>query len=77
MYSLDWLGMGRSGRPDPSELAPPKNAGLDERVTNAEGFFVESLEAWRVKEGVDRMMLIGHSLGTSCFAPVSGADSMG
>jgi cardiolipin-specific phospholipase len=74
MYSLDWLGMGRSGRPDPALLAPPKNAGMDERVANAEGFFVESLEAWRVKEGVDKMMLIGHSLGE---LPVACANCLG
>lgn len=62
-YALDWLGMGRSGRPSPSELNAGKKATVEERVKKAERFFTESLEQWRVKEGVERMTLIGHSLG--------------
>ncbi|KAI6034081.1 Alpha/Beta hydrolase protein [Pisolithus microcarpus] len=33
------------------------------RVGEAEAFFVDSLEEWRDKMGLDKMTLIGHSLG--------------
>lgn len=62
-YALDWLGMGRSARPSPSELNAGKRASVEERVKKAERFFTDSLEQWRVREGVERMTLIGHSLG--------------
>lgn len=31
--------------------------------TQAEDFFLESLEAWREAQGIEVMTLIGHSLG--------------
>ncbi|GHJ88703.1 hypothetical protein NliqN6_5105 [Naganishia liquefaciens] len=62
-YAIDWLGMGRSARPDPRELAAGKKATVKERVEKAEDFFLESLEAWREAQGIETMTLIGHSLG--------------
>jgi cardiolipin-specific phospholipase len=36
---------------------------VSERVREAESFFVESLEEWRERTGLEKMTLIGHSLG--------------
>ena len=55
IYSLDLLGWGLSSRPQFSLL--------DNKVKTAEDFFVESLEAWRSKNDIDRMILAGHSMG--------------
>lgn len=62
-YALDWLGMGRSSRPDPKELHSGKKATTEQRVEKAERFFTDSLEQWREEQGIDQMTLIGHSLG--------------
>lgn len=62
-YFLDWLGMGLSSRPNPSLLAAPAGAPMETRVSRAEHFFLSSLEAWRASEGIERMVLVGHSLG--------------
>jgi cardiolipin-specific phospholipase len=62
-FFLDWLGMGLSSRPNPSILAAPAGAPLEARVARAEHFFLSSLEAWRAAEGIERMVLVGHSLG--------------
>ncbi|KAL8279290.1 hypothetical protein RQP46_008327 [Phenoliferia psychrophenolica] len=65
-YFLDWLGMGRSGRPSfpyikTSDDSP---AGVKARVTAAENFFVDSLEEFRIKSEIKRpMTLVGHSIG--------------
>lgn len=61
VYALDWLGMGRSARPSFSVKASRKDVAA--RVGEAESFFVDSLEDWRTKMGLDKMTLIGHSLG--------------
>ncbi|KII95868.1 hypothetical protein PLICRDRAFT_170467 [Plicaturopsis crispa FD-325 SS-3] len=61
MYALDWLGMGRSARVPFSIKA--KREDIPARVNEAESFFVDSLEEWRVKTGLEKMTLIGHSLG--------------
>ncbi|KAJ1887120.1 hypothetical protein LPJ81_006580, partial [Coemansia sp. IMI 209127] len=59
VYAIDWLGMGRSARP-----AYTSNRTSDEaRVGGAEAFFVESLEEWRKRVGIDKMTLCGHSFG--------------
>ncbi|CAO1614858.1 unnamed protein product [Parajaminaea phylloscopi] len=62
LYAIDWLGMGRSSRPS---YHVPSSALKDdlERVKAAESFFVDSLEEWRKKAGVEKMTLVGHSLG--------------
>jgi cardiolipin-specific phospholipase len=60
-YALDWLGMGRSARVPFKVHA--KREDTKGRVEEAESFFVESLEEWRQKMGLERMTLVGHSLG--------------
>ncbi|KAG6903362.1 hypothetical protein C0995_013115 [Termitomyces sp. Mi166 len=61
IYALDWLGMGRSARVPFTIKA--KRDDISGRVAEAESFFVDSLEEWRQKMGLDKMTLIGHSLG--------------
>eukprot|EP00957_Ditylum_brightwellii_P009584 722735-Ditylum_brightwellii.AAC.1 len=51
------LGWGLSSRPK-FETVPDNTS-----VESAEAFFVESLEAWREKNQIDKMMLAGHSMG--------------
>ncbi|KAG6331712.1 hypothetical protein ID866_7373 [Astraeus odoratus] len=61
VYALDWLGMGRSARVPFHVKA--KRDDVSGRVREAESFFVSSLEEWREKMGLEKMTLIGHSLG--------------
>ncbi|TFK27044.1 abhydrolase domain-containing protein 4 [Coprinopsis marcescibilis] len=61
VYAIDWLGMGRSARVPFSVKA--KRSNVEERVEEAESFFIDSLEDWRKQMGLERMTLIGHSLG--------------
>lgn len=61
VYALDWLGMGRSARVPFTVKA--KRDDIKGRVTEAESFFVDSLEEWRDKMGLEKMTLVGHSLG--------------
>ena len=59
-YAVDLLGTGLSGRP------PFRAKSTDEAVA----FFVDSLETWRQKQGLDKMLLMGHSLGgylSACY----------
>jgi cardiolipin-specific phospholipase len=56
IYSIDILGWGLSSRPNFDELN-------DDSIETAEDFFVESLELWRAKHNIDRMVLAGHSMG--------------
>ncbi|KAJ2460335.1 hypothetical protein GGF42_000900 [Coemansia sp. RSA 2424] len=60
VYAIDWLGMGRSSRP---AYKSRRSEGEDKRVSHAEAFFVESLEEWRKRMGIDKMVLCGHSFG--------------
>jgi pimeloyl-ACP methyl ester carboxylesterase len=55
VFSLDLLGWGLSSRPS-FDL-------VDKSVETAEAFFVESLEQWRIQQGIDTMILAGHSMG--------------
>ncbi|TEB35399.1 abhydrolase domain-containing protein 4 [Coprinellus micaceus] len=61
VYALDWLGMGRSARVPFTVKA--KRDDVSARVHEAESFFIDSLEEWREAMGLERMTLIGHSLG--------------
>lgn len=61
VYALDWLGMGRSARV-PFQINA-KREDVKSRVREAESFFIDSLEEWRIKMGLSNMTLIGHSLG--------------
>jgi len=62
-FFLDWLGMGLSSRPAPALLNSPSSASVPARVARAEHFFLSSLESWRESVGVEKMVLVGHSLG--------------
>ena len=77
IYSLDMLGWGLSSRPTfdlltevnnnsheaGTELQQPQTSEDHHRVSMAEQFFVESLEAWRERNGIEKMILAGHSMG--------------
>lgn len=56
VYSLDMLGWGLSSRPRFQKLT-------DTSVSTTEEFFVNSLEEWRKANGLERMILAGHSMG--------------
>lgn len=61
LHAVDPWGTGLSGR-------PPFAAGT---TAEAEAFFVDSLEKWRAAAGIDRMVLMGHSMGgyiSACYA---------
>jgi cardiolipin-specific phospholipase len=67
LYALDMLGMGRSSRP-PFKL---KSRTRETQVTEAEDWFIDSLEEWRVQKKIDKFTLIGHSMGgymAVCYA---------
>ena len=55
IHAIDMLGWGLSSR--------PKFQLLEKSTKAAEDFFVESLEAWRKMNQIDRMILGGHSMG--------------
>ncbi|KAL8942890.1 MAG: hypothetical protein Q9211_001192 [Gyalolechia sp. 1 TL-2023] len=59
VYALDLLGMGRSSRP-PFRL---HSKDRQRSITEAEDWFIDALEEWRVKKNLDRFTLLGHSLG--------------
>ncbi|KAI9931804.1 Alpha/beta hydrolase domain-containing protein 4 [Aspergillus wentii] len=59
LHALDMLGMGRSTRPQFRIKAKEK----EEATREAEDWFVDALEEWRVKRKIDRFTLLGHSLG--------------
>ena len=61
VFAVDWLGMGRSARVPFTVKA--KRDDVEARVKEAESFFVDSLEEWRQKMGLEKMTLVGHSLG--------------
>lgn len=53
IYAIDWLGWGRSDRPDFKGKTP--NSALD--------WWLNSLEGWRKKMELTNFFLLGHSLG--------------
>jgi cardiolipin-specific phospholipase len=55
VYAIDMLGWGLSSRPD--------FILKDDSVETTEQFFVESLESWRKKNKIEKMILAGHSMG--------------
>ena len=59
IYALDLLGMGRSSRP-PFKIHAKDRQGS---ITEAENWFVDSLEEWRKERKLERFTLLGHSLG--------------
>jgi cardiolipin-specific phospholipase len=59
LYALDLLGMGRSSRP-PFKIHAKDHEG---KITEAENWFIDALEDWRVERKIERFTLMGHSLG--------------
>ncbi len=59
LYALDLLGMGRSSRP-PFRIHAKDREG---KITEAENWFIDALEEWRVKRKLEKFTLMGHSLG--------------
>ncbi|KAI9830925.1 MAG: hypothetical protein M1819_005307 [Sarea resinae] len=59
LYALDMLGMGRSSRP-PFRVHAKDPTG---KITEAENWFIDALEEWRIKKQIDRFTLMGHSMG--------------
>lgn len=59
LHALDMLGMGRSTRP-PFKI---RTKDREEAIREAEAWFVDALEEWRIKRKIDRFTLLGHSLG--------------
>ena len=59
VYALDLLGMGRSSRPPFRIRAKDRHAS----ITEAENWFTDALEEWRIARKIDRFTLLGHSLG--------------
>ena len=53
IHAVDWRGAGLSGRPT---YEPDDH-------DSARDFLVDGLERWRESQGVDRMVLLGHSMG--------------
>ncbi|KAI8055918.1 Alpha/Beta hydrolase protein, partial [Syncephalis plumigaleata] len=61
VYAIDWLGMGRSARVEfPSR---PGKQTMEEYTEKTEEFFIDSLERWRIAQGIEKMTLAGHSMG--------------
>jgi cardiolipin-specific phospholipase len=59
VWALDMLGMGRSTRPAWKIHAKDHEG----KIREAEGWFVDALEEWRVAKKIDKFTLLGHSLG--------------
>lgn len=59
VYALDMLGMGRSSRPA-FRIHAKDRAG---KITEAENWFIDALEEWRVERGLEKFTLLGHSMG--------------
>ena len=59
VYALDLLGMGRSSRPPFKVHAKDRQ----KSITEAENWFIDALEEWRIARKIDRFTLMGHSLG--------------
>lgn len=59
VYALDMLGMGRSTRPAFKVHAKDSQA----KITEAESWFVDSLEEWRKIRKIEKFTLLGHSMG--------------
>lgn len=59
LYALDMLGMGNSTRPPFKIHAKTK----EDKVAEAENWFIDALEEWRKARKIERFTLMGHSLG--------------
>ncbi|KAG0050848.1 hypothetical protein BGZ83_004405, partial [Gryganskiella cystojenkinii] len=62
IYAIDWLGMGGSSRPD-FKFKHSSKTSVQQVVKDSEDFFIEGLEEWREIQNIEKMVLVGHSLG--------------
>ncbi|KAI8580565.1 hypothetical protein K450DRAFT_236239 [Umbelopsis ramanniana AG] len=70
IFSIDWLGMGRSSRPK-WQILKKRNQSWDDVVEETESHFIQCLEDWRKAQKLEKMTLMGHSLGgymATCYA---------
>lgn len=66
IHALDLLGYGLSSRPSFHIRSDPRIALFkkwDDQVAIAENFFLDSIEEWRVKKGIEKFSVVAHSLG--------------
>lgn len=76
VFAIDLLGMGRStrvravvdakteqGRADQVTIISNLIHDGPDPYTQAESFFVDSIEAWRTAMGIEKLTLVAHSLG--------------
>ena len=59
IHAIDLLGFGLSSRPKFPDLPSEKK----EDVYRVEDWFIDSIEDWRVKRGINQFVLMGHSFG--------------
>ena len=59
LWALDLLGMGRSSRPAFKIHAKDQQG----KIGEVENWFIDALEEWRVQKKLDKITLLGHSLG--------------
>lgn len=59
LWSLDLLGYGRSSRP-PYKIHA---ADPEKKIREAEDWFIDAIEEWRITRGLEKFTLMGHSLG--------------
>lgn len=59
VHALDLLGYGRSSRPKFKILAKDPY----DRIRETEDFFIDALEAWRIKKGIEKFTFVAHSMG--------------
>lgn len=59
IHAIDLLGFGLSSRPN----FPQLNGDKKEDIMKVEDWFIDSLEQWRIKRGINQFVLMGHSFG--------------
>lgn len=59
IHAIDLLGFGLSSRPD----FPNYKSDTKEDILKSEDWFIDSLEQWRIKRGINQFVLMGHSFG--------------